>query len=589
MVFGVYDYENESDLVMRDNVLIKISIVVGMFVIWNSLFAQIQPSKGENTSVLSNAVRFSGDIGSDFELYSISGRERRRPPASARLYINSNFEIFKTVTLSANAFISNEGNSLNGSTRQNLNRYELNPTWSWGSAHIGDFSKSYSQFTLNGIQVRGGELSLYPGIFRFSILGGQVQRAIFSSNSLKSYDRNIYGGKIGIGKEESSFFDLLFLRAADDRSSIKQEAIDTTSLVDSTDYSEQVYRLGTTPKENMVVSAISKVSMLDKKIIWKGEFSGSVYTRDLNASKLNQQDALAKIPKFVQNIYTPRTSSNVDIAFTTELYLSIKNISTQLGYKYIGPGYVSLGLASLLNDNQNIYFKTSMRRKEWSINFNGYHQNDNLINQKTYTTTRNNLGSAITLKPLKRLNSSFNVNYSNMQNNSSNSSAKIDYSNWRFGTNHVYSQGWDHLINNIVLNYMFQTSGDKYPRRFASKFKTHSLNLNISINATTKISVTPSINFINTRNPIYGWQLTSIYSIGARYNALRNKWISSFTIAYTDVDQVNTWQGRFHSTYRLTKVLSIKLMIRSMNYRSTKSTISDFNEYSSRLGITYRL
>jgi hypothetical protein len=136
---------------------------------------------------------------------------------------------------------------------------------------------------------------------------------------------------------------------------------------------------------------------------------------------------------------------------------------------------------------------------------------------------------------------------------------------------------------------MYQTSGDSNPKRSTSKFQIHSLNLNTTINISTKISITPSANFINSRNPIYGWRLTSIYNIGARYNALKNKWISSFSIGYTNVEQINAWQVRFISSLRVTKSLDIQLMIRSMNYKNANSTYSNFNEYSSRLGLTYQL
>ena len=132
---------------------------------------QFERDGGESKS---RFISISGEVGTYGELYSISGRDRRRPPATGRLFLRPTISILNTFDINLNLFLSSEGSG----ARQDINRIDINPKWGWGEAHLVDFTDSYSQFTLNGIKIRGVGVNLTPGRFRASFISGITQRSV---------------------------------------------------------------------------------------------------------------------------------------------------------------------------------------------------------------------------------------------------------------------------------------------------------------------------------------------------------------------------------------------------------------------------
>src|SRR5690606_12852495 len=102
----------------------------------------------------------------------------------------------------------------------------------------------------------------------------------------------------------------------------------------------------------------------------------------------------------LRSFITPRASTYGDIAHKAELELrryalpgstteSPRSLSATIGYRYVGAGYVSLGLASLPADQRAVNGRVSARFRTWTASLQGMRQNDNLIGQKLSTTTRN--------------------------------------------------------------------------------------------------------------------------------------------------------------------------------------------------------
>ena len=54
------------------------------------------------------------------------------------------------------------------------------------------------------------------------------------------------------------------------------------------------------------------------------------------------------MPKFVEQIYTPRISTSVDYALQTELKLNLPTVSVKIGYKYFCLLYTSDAADELL-------------------------------------------------------------------------------------------------------------------------------------------------------------------------------------------------------------------------------------------------
>lgn len=308
--------------------------------------------------------KISGDAGAYGELYTISGKERRRPPASGRIFFRPTVTILEHFSITFDFLLSTEGSA----ARQQINQFAIHPTWGWGRAHIGDFSHEFSRFTLSGINIRGAGIELYPGIFRFQAIGGQTQRAVKADPYSSTYSRYLGGMKIGVGREESAFFDIIFVKSKDNSASLNREVFMETKPLPADSTIVDTSYIGTSPQENMIIGVNTSVKLLDNMIRFKGEVAGSAYTRDL----YSEEATSANIPDFVSKIYKPRISFNADYAYSTELAFSYDLLDAQAGYTYVGPGYTSLGLSSLSNDKKILDGKLGLRFFENSLMFRVY-------------------------------------------------------------------------------------------------------------------------------------------------------------------------------------------------------------------------
>ena len=192
------------------------ALLIG-FIISIQIYAQENNiTEADSSSFVEKNFKVTGDAGVYGELYSTQGHERRRPSSTARLFIRPTFSLFNLVDIPIEILISTEGST----ARQNINQYGINPSWGWGTAHLGDFTENFSEFTLNGIIIRGGGITINPGIFRFVVASGFTQRAVEGGAENGSYDRFLFASRLGIGKESSSYFDLIVVKAKDKISNV---------------------------------------------------------------------------------------------------------------------------------------------------------------------------------------------------------------------------------------------------------------------------------------------------------------------------------------------------------------------------------
>ena len=193
-------------------------------------------------------VRMSGDIMVSSDLYGAAGIQARRPGPSWRASLTPQLTFLGEFTVGLDILLSSEGNQL----RQNMSQFGLNPRYKWATLHIGDFGRGYSSYSVQGMRVRGAGLDLRPGIFRLSVQGGQVQRAVAAGAGGMAYKRNLYAASVGVGREQSSFIDFIVVKAKDDPSSLSQALQDTT-LLDTIPVALRP-RYDTRPQENLVLA-----------------------------------------------------------------------------------------------------------------------------------------------------------------------------------------------------------------------------------------------------------------------------------------------------------------------------------------------
>lgn len=536
-----------------------------------------QPASEE--SEISKHLSISGELGGFTEIYRISGRAPRRPNETGRLFLRPDIRVFGSIDLSFRAMLSTEGNS----SRQDINQLGLTPKWRWGQAYLGDFSENYSSLTVNGIRIRGTGFDIYPGLVRFSSFIGNAKRAVFGGAADGSFKRQIRAARIGVGRESSSYFDLIALYGRDDVGSLPPP--DTTDI-DTTEIGTMAGLYSVTPQENLLLAAATKLRLLQKKLVFNAEFSGSAHSRDRRADVLDDEELLSKIPDFLENILTPRTSSHIDYAYMTSLELRLARFSFKLAHNYLGPGYVSLGLYSLLVDKKEFSFNTRLRMKKWSLLLRGSRQNDNLIDQKRFTTVRYRIGGNLNLRVRRNWRSSLLGNFLNMNNDAPAGMNTVSYSNWLLGTTQTWMIAQEGFWRNASFNYLLHTTVAKLDR---SDSWSHSITVRVDTRPAEKLSVAPSLGLVRSKIGIRPSNFTTTYAIASRYHALKNKWLTSLSLGTTVVNATKTFQLALTSSYRLSNKDQLKITIHNTNFRGGMRRLPDYDERRASLSLVHKL
>lgn len=525
------------------------------------------------------AITLSGEIGSYGELYSIDGLAGRRSPSTGRLFFRPTLTLFKALSLNFDFLLSTEGNQ----ARQDMNQFGLNPAWSWGQAHLGDFSDNYSQYTLNGILIRGGGFFINPGMFRLGAIGGIAKRAVVGSADNGAYERYLYGGRIGVGSAEGGFVDLLFLRVRDRVSSLSSPA--QTTVIDSTNPgASAIQPYGVSPEENLVVGMMSHLRFFDSRLSWNLEASGSMFTRDMRV----EGDKPVSLPAWVNSIYRANVTSCAGISVRTELSMNVGGVTVRTGYKYVDPGYNSLGVASLQNDVQEFSLAPSFRIGGWSVSLNALRQNDNLLGQKLNTLVRYQFGGNLNFQPSARWSSNILGNYLTLSNDAGNDTARVSYASLMLGTNQFIQFPDGSLFQSATLSYIFQRSGDNSPLWSSMKFSSHSANAGLTIPLADNLSVSPGAGLVVSGIALQARQTTQSYTLSAQHRAFENVLTSVLSGIVSIGASATSFRSTLSSTYRLTGSASIGMILSMMNYRTRSSYGGKFNEYSASLNATQR-
>lgn len=532
------------------------------------------PLPGGKSGSAVKPIDISGQVGAMSEFNTISGRERRRPGSTGRLFLKPSISIYNTLDINLNLFISTEGSG----ARQNMNEVDLNPRWGWGEAHLVDFTDNYSQFTLNGIKIRGAGLDLNPGLFRMSFVSGISKREINGTVGTKSYRRRVNGGRIGIGREGGSFLDFIVVSAKDNFSASDSVMVDSASIQDSTGIDTTQNPTSITPQENLVGALVSNLSLAESKFTWKNEISGSAFTRDRRSAEWE----LKNYPGSLKGIFTPRLGTSVDYAFSTEIGLNLSNYNFQGGYQYIGPGYVSLGLSSQTSDRQIIKLGFNRRLGSGALRLNFSRQNDNLIGQKNFTTARYNVSTGAAYKPLPVWNINMNLAYMTMSNDAPDSSTRVDFKNRVIQITNNFAFGRERGLRNISIDYSYQSSDDSDPARINSLMRSHVLTLRGTAFLDANISVDPSVNLTDTRQGAAGWSLTRSFSAGLNVQSFEKRLINNVMTGITFNGLSTSAKFGFRSSYEITRSARLSGQIDVNNFTS-KDNSGNFTETTARL------
>lgn len=506
-------------------------------------------------------LTFGGEAGTFSELYGIDGAEKRRPGATARLYFRPTMSFYGLVTVRGDFLVSTEGNQLGAQARQNINRYALSPEWSWGRATVGDFSGSYSPLTYNGIRARGASLEVERGALQLSMFGGRSQRAVDAGAVSGGYSRTVAGGRLGVGDPDGTSLALVMVTALDDPDSL-DEPTDTlfldpqpdTTFVEDTLSIGRDNRFAVTPQQNLVVSVLGSVALLDGRVKLEGELAGSGYTRDRRSDVIDNPEILDRIPGIAEALFTPRTSSSADYAYTLEgQFAPIPALTSTLTFRNLGAGYVSLGTASLLADRREIQSRTALRLGRVNASLDLGRQNDNLADQKAFTTTRDRLGASLSARLTRRWSSSLRLQHATLGNEASDPERWIAYGSWLMGTRQSLAFGRASLLRSTSVDYNFRMTGDDNPLRVANTSWSHTASWSLVLQPSRTVSITPSAGLVHSKFAQDDWATRTNLGIAGQLAMARGRWVSGLNLSRTNVHTTTALQASFTSRFQLTE------------------------------------
>lgn len=387
-----------------------------------------------------------------------------------------------------------------------------------------------------------------------------------------------------------------------------QALIKITSLEDSTvyDVSNYVFRIAAgveykqglsitdqiinsnavTPQENLLLAAKGKISFLENRFILDYEAGGSIYTRDIRASKINQDST--DVPKIVTAFYDPYVGTNYDYAVNTQLSLNLASASFKAGYKHIGPGYYSLGLAYLLNDQKEISLNGNFRVDRFSIVAGYINQSDNLIDQKSFTTSRNIINFSINGMFTDFWTIGAMANILGMSNDSKNDTTKTDFSNLVLGLNQNFLLSQTELLRAISVNYFFQNSNNESVLLENYTSNIHTLNFAFNLSLLSNLNSSVSAGFVSSEVFDTLTTLTQTYSINFQLRELENRLSSSLSIG-TSLSEKNTlFRTGLNSSYNLSSNDSFSFMVSYSIFNGNSLTGGNFKEIMSSLSYSRR-
>jgi hypothetical protein len=405
---------------------------------------------------------------------------------------------------------------------------------------------------------------------------------VASETGSRSYERSITGVKIGYGRTDGASFDLNIMNARDRLNSIADIPVDTNTADTSVLDFEQ-NPVAVTPQENLVLSAATNLVFLQRKVKWRSEVAGSAITRDRRSAELDNSG----VPEFFRNLFTPRKSSGADFAYTSDMNVDLRKLSFSAGFHYNGPGYVSLGLASLISDNQEVTAGAVWRFRNGLVRLDGALQHDNLIHQKSYTTNRSRISSTVSYRFSPNWNATAGASFVGMANDAHSDTTRLDYSNWILRTGQYFTFRRQIGVRSISLDYTFQQASDKNPLRRSSGANSHSAILSALCGISSATEIVPSIALINSRAGEGSRILTQTYSLSARHLALQRKLVSSATMTVTVADVTTTLRPNLRSSYEMGHNFTVAAEFESTFFRGGDAS-ARFDELAARLTLTRR-
>lgn len=470
--------------------------VLGILLLAGSLVAAPAHAQ-EPPSTWQRPVGLFGQATLTSDLYHVSGIEARRPGAAWRLAFAPQMELFGQFRMGLDFLVSSEGTEF----RQNINQFGFSPSWQWITVHLGDFSRNHSEYTVQGIRVRGAGLDLQPGHFRFGVQGGRVQRSVASGTGDNVHQRNLMAFQLGWGDPSRSHLDLNLVKVRDDVGLLETDLVVFDTLFVDTipdllrpEFVEQ-------PQENLTAGLSGQLDLLARRIRIRGEVAGALLTRDLSSSEVAPGSVDHSAAQLAGKVMPLRASTSGDLALKLDSSLRLNRMGLTGGFEHIGPGFTSLGLAYVYNDRRQYHLGADTRVWDNRLLLQGrfQHQNNNLLGQRTYTTRRLVGTATASVRVTNALTLGVTGMRNVMDNDAQVDTFRVDHRSDALMTNVSLQYGTFGLPSVLTVAYSLQETVDENVVMPVPQVTAHNVSASVQVGVTPTISLAPTASVVVTR------------------------------------------------------------------------------------------
>jgi hypothetical protein len=318
-------------------------------------------------------LEFGGGISADFGVYSASGVAARQSPLGWTVAGDATPSIVG-ISLPFSFVLSQNERSF----RQPFNQFGISPSWRWATLHLGFRNLSWSPYTVGGHTFLGAGVELNPGILRLGAMYGRLRRAVAEDTATAPPDsvdqeptfrRTGWAVKLGLGRP-SNFVDLVFVKAADDSTSLPRRPLYTVLM----------------PAENAVLGLTTR-QQIGRALVFDLDAGASVFTRDQSAQAIDFDNATLKA---LSRVIQPRVSTKYFFAGRTGLTLTLGGFTAVAQYERVEPEYQSMAANPITTDLSRVSLAPALRLWSDRLSLSGSvgSQRDNLLGTKRATTTR---------------------------------------------------------------------------------------------------------------------------------------------------------------------------------------------------------
>jgi hypothetical protein len=378
----------------------------------------------------------------------------------------------------------------------------------------GRYRPDYGELTLQGISVSGANIEFTHKIVYAAFASGVVKRkteevSIFS----ETYKQKLLFGKLGFGEKRTSHFYLTYMRVEDESTTPLYAPEDTASILK--------------PQANMLVGAEFRLSFLKNKWTIDGEAGVSALTRDTRITTTYDSvlidTILSRVPEFIVKEVNPNISTSGDYAYSFNTRLNLRTTTIYGAYKWIGPGYFTLGNPILVNDRQSYEGRVDQALMKRKLTVSAYYKNfrDNLIEWKRGTTISTAYGiiAKLTLKKAPFFQLSYTPN--NQETNGDSLYIRNHMNVVSFSTGYKYPIG--RLMSFTSLNY-FNQNAEYNSNARNDQNKTRTLTLNQVLNFKEPFQVNFNMSFSNMKNASQELNRKVMSFVLSGSHTFKNKW-----------------------------------------------------------------